>query len=199
MNKLELNRRRFIKGVGAIAILLQVPLWQSCQQQDPVFKGILPKKQQKILHTVLIHLFPVSKHGPDIQQLHTEYHINAYLTDSLIDPDEKKIIINGIVWIDETAHELYKTDFVLLKHSQQVKILENILQYSWGESWLSKLLTLTFESLLLDPIYKINTNETGWHWLQHQTGQPRPNSGITYPEILNRKKELIIITNLTQL
>lgn len=199
MNKPVFNRRYFIKGIGATAILLQIPFWQSCSQPEPVFKGVLPEEQQKILHSVLKHLFPKTNLSPDIEQLHTENHINAYLTDPLIDPDEQKYIINGIQWLDETAHELYKTGFVSLNHSQQIKTLENILQSSWGESWLSRLLTLTFESLLLDPIYQINTGEAGWQWLHHQPGLPRPKSGIAYPEILNRKKEQVAITDLTQL
>ncbi len=199
MKKSGCNRRHFIKGIGATAILLQVPFWQSCIQQKPVFKGILPEAQQKILHSVLNYLFPQMEGSPGIEQLHTEFHINAYLTDPLIDPDEQKYIINGIDWLNETAHELFKTGFVSLNPSQQIKTLQNISQTSWGESWLSRLLTLTFESLLLDPLYHVNTGEAGWKWLHHLPGQPRPASNIMYPEILNRKKEQIIITDLSQL
>ncbi len=199
MNKPELNRRHFIKGIGATAILWQIPLWQACKRPVPVFKGILPGTQQKILHTVLNHLFPETTESPGIEQLHTEFHINTYLTDPQIDPDEQKYIINGITWLDETSQELFKTNFLSLTYSQQIKILENILQTSWGEYWLSRLLTLTFESLLLDPVYGVNVDEAGWHWLHHQPGQPRPQSGITYPEILKRKKEHLIITGLDQL
>ena len=199
MYKPEFNRRYFIKGIGAAAILWQIPFWQSCRQVSPVFKGILPEEQQKILHAVLNRLFPKTNNGPGIEQLHTEYYINVYLTDPLIDPDEQKYIINGIKWLDKISHELYNTGFVSLNHSQQLKILQNILQTSWGESWLSRLLTLIFESLLLDPIYNVNTGEVGWQWLHHLAGAPRPNPDISYPKILDRKKEQVIITHINQL
>ncbi len=193
------TRRKFLKGLGATAILWQIPFWQSCQQPAPVINGILPETKQKILHTVLNHLFPPTEQSPGIEQLNTIHHINVYLSDPLIDPDEQKYIINGTGWLDETSHEIFKTGFLSLNHSQQVKILKNILKTSWGESWLSRLLTLTFESLLLDPLYQVNINEAGWQWLHHIPGKPRPQKNISYPEILNRKKELTVITDLNQL
>ena len=192
------GRRQFIKGIGATAVLVQIPFWQSCKQ--PVaFHGILRENQQKILHQVLNLLFPKSNNSPDIEQIHAEFHINRYLSDPLIDPDEQKYVINGVQWLNETSQEVFKTGFLSLNEKQQYKTLQNILKTSWGESWLSKLLTLTFESLLLDPLYQVNTGEVGWHWLHHQPGQPRPTSEIVYPKILNRKKEQVIITNLNQL
>ena len=198
MKHQTIGRRQFIKGIGAAAVLWQMPLWQSCKQ-PVVFHGVLPENQQKILHQVLNFLFPASNNSPNIEQINAELHINNYLTDPLVDPDEQKYVINGIQWLDETAQELFKTGFLSLNHTQQLTTLQNILKTSWGESWLSKLLTLTFESLLLDPLYQVNTGEIGWQWLHHQPGQPRPNAGIAYPEILNRKKEQVIITHLDQL
>ncbi len=197
MKYLLTKRRQFIKGIGATAVLVQIPFWQSCKQ--PVFQGILPENQQKILHQILNLLFPASNSSPGIEQINAEFHINSYLTDPLIDPDEQKNVINGIQWLNETAQETFKTGFLSLNETQQNEILQNILKTSWGESWLSKLLTLTFESLLLDPLYQINTGEVGWYWLHHQPGQPRPKSEIAYPEILSRKKEQVIITHLNQL
>ena len=199
MNKVNFNRRYFIKGIGATAILWQIPFLQSCRQNTSNVKKILSQDQQKILHKVLTLIFPKTNQSPGIEQLHTEYHINVYLSDPLIDPDEQKYIINGIQWLNETAHELFKSDFVSLQKSQQSQTLQNIVKTSWGESWLSKLLTLTFESLLLDPLYQVNTGGSGWQWLHHRAGQPRPIREISYPEILERKKEKIIITGLDQL
>ena len=198
MKHLLTGRRQFIKAIGATAVLVQIPFWQSCKQ-PVVFQGILPDNQQKILYQVLNFLFPESNNSPNIEQIHAEFHINSYLTDPFIDPDEQKYVINGIQWLEETAQELFKTGFLSLNQTQQLTTLQNIIKTSWGESWLSKLLTLTFEALLLDPLYQVNTGEVGWHWLHHQPGRPRPKPGIAYPEILNRKKEQVIITHLDQL
>ena len=198
MKHLLTGRRQFIKGIGATAVLVQIPFWQSCKQPE-VFHGVLPVNQQKMLHQVLHFLFPASNNSPGIEQINAEFHINNYLTDPLIDSDEQKYVINGIQWLNESAQELSKAGFLSLNQTQQLTTLQNIIKTSWGESWLSKLLTLTFEALLLDPLYQVNTGEAGWKWLQHQPGQPRPKPGIAYPEILNRKKEQVIITHLDQL
>ncbi len=198
MNPSQTNRRIFIKGLGATAILIQIPFWQACQSNTSS-KGVLPRPQQALLHAVLKILFPPVNHTPDINQINAEYHINRYLTNPLIDPGEQQFIINGIDWLNETAHEDFHKDFVKLKIKDQQQLIQKITGESWGESWLSKLLTLTFESLLLDPIYQVNLKETGWQWLHHQPGLPRPNKQNNYPVILKRKKEIIAITRLDQL
>jgi len=198
MKSFYFNRRHFIKGLGATALLLPIPLGQSCRQQS-VYNGVLPIEKQKILHQTLELIFPPIKNSPNIKQINVEFHINNYLTDPLIDPDEQTFLTNGIQWLDESAQEDLFKSFLDLNKSQQIKLIEHVLKTSWGESWLSKLLTLTFEALLLDPLYHINIDEIGWRWLHHQPGQPRPKPEITYPEILNRKKEQVIITNLNQL
>ncbi len=198
MKSFYFNRRHFIKGLGATALLLPIPLAQSCRQQS-VYNGVLPREKQKILHQTLNLIFPPTENSPNIEQINVEFHINNYLTDPLIDPDEQTFLIHGIQWLDESAHEDFSKSYLDLNQSQQIKQIEHILNTSWGESWLSKLLTLTFEALLLDPLYRVNTNEIGWQWLHHQPGSPRPKPKIAYPEILNRKREQMIITNLNQL
>jgi gluconate 2-dehydrogenase gamma chain len=192
------NRRSFIKGLGATGILLNMPLWQACRQQK-FFNGVLSEDQQKTLYEVLVILFPPFQNSPTIDQINTLWHINQYLTDQNIDPDEQAFILNGIKWTDEAAVEQYKLTFNELKGDEKNQIIQYLLEKSWGESWLSRLLTLTFESLLLDPIYKVNLDEVGWQWLQHQPGIPRPNSQNAYPQILKRKQEQITITSVDQL
>jgi len=192
------NRRFFIKSVGAGVLLTQLPLLNACHFENTAQTDKIDKNQ-KIFYDTLNILFPKYKNSPAVDQLNTLTHIQNYLSDNNIDPDEQKFLINGINWLNETADENYKKAFSQLSSSRQKEIITQIVKQSWGESWLSKLLTLTFESLLLDPIYDINIKETGWHWLHHQPGQPRPQKRNQYPIILDRKKENIIITDLKQL
>jgi len=195
---MQYNRRFFIKSVGASVLLAQLPLMSACHFENTLQTNKIDKKQ-RIFYDTLNILFPKYKNTPTIDRLNTLNHIQNYLSDKNIDPDEQKFLTNGIGWLDKTAQEDYKKAFLELSSKQKQDIISKILKESWGESWLSKLLTLTFESLLLDPVYEINTNEAGWQWLHHQPGQPRPNKTNQYPKILDRKKENIIITNLKQL
>jgi len=175
--------------------LTQTPFWLACQS-----------KNNEINHSItdvvflanLEILFP-EKSGPGIKDINTLAHIHSYLKDKNIDPNEQDFLIKGTVWVQETAIEIFDKPYQSLPKNEQKKIIEKILKTNWGESWLSKLLTLNFEALLLDPIYNVNLNEVGWKWLQHKPGIPRPNHKNKYPEILNRKNEDTIITNLNQL
>ena len=190
------NRRHFIKAVGATAVLLQIPFWQACT--EPVYNDVLPRQDRETIYRVFNILFPPEPH-PGIEQINAMYYLNNYLSDKRIDADEQRFIKNGSQWLNETAQENFQTDFLTLSADKQQLIIRQITEESWGESWLSKLLTLIFEALLLDPIYDVNTDEAGWKWLQHIPGIPRPNNKNKYPEILHRKHENSIITSLNQL
>ncbi len=195
--KTKPNRRTFLKGLGATWLMAQMPVWQSCNEVSPA--PVLNEQQLLILKQSLHILFPPYKQTPLIEDLNTVQHILFYLSDPNIDPDEQKFVIDGINWLNETAQENQQKNFTALDKNSQQKIISQIKQENWGEAWLSKLLTLTFESLLLDPLYHVNIDETGWKWLHHHPGLPRPKHHNKYPLILNRKKENIIITQLDQL
>ncbi len=190
------TRRQFIKGVGASVILSQIPFLFSCQNQDNTV--VLSTGETQTIQQVLNILFPSSP-GPGIKDIKVIRLINNYLSDPNIHPDKQKSIINGIHWTNEISQNKYKADFNRINLEKQEKIVKRILQKPWGELWISKLLTLTFEALLLDPVYGINTHEIGWKYLHHTPGKPRPNMQNKYPQILNRKKENIIITSIEQL
>ena len=198
MNQPSLNRRLFIKAIGATFVLSQIPLCQSCQT-GLTDENVLTKKQQFSLQKVLDILFTPEPQTPSIAQINTLDHINRYLIDKNIDPDEQEFVINGLQWLDEAANEKHQKNFLSLSDIKQKEIISMIQKESWGETWLSKLLTLTFESLLLDTIYNVNFRETGWQWLHHQPGLPRPNKQNAYPVILKRKNTNEIITELSLL
>ncbi len=194
----KFNRRNFLKAFGATWLIAQLPLWQSCKETN-LFEGYLTSNQTKILQQTLLILFPSYKNSPTPSILKTPQHILNYLKDPYIDPDEKKFLINGTNWLNEIAQEIKKQNFWTLSINEQTELVYHIKKKNWGESWLSKILTLTFESLLLDPIYDVNIKEKGWKWLHHTPGIPRPDANNKYTSILKRKKENVIITRLDQL
>ena len=194
------NRRYFLKTIGAFSVYLQFPLLvDSCtRKQKPVFQGVLPADEQKIIRTVFEILFPADTF-PGIDDINAEKHLDNYLKDNNIDTAEQQYIQNGIQWTNETAQENYQQQFNDLPVLEQEKVFLQILNTPRGETWLSKLLSLIFEALLLDPVYEVNTGETGWKWLGHIPGKPRPDNNNKYPEILKRKSENTVITGIEQL
>jgi len=198
MNPVSMHRRRFIKAIGATVVLIHLPVYQSCQSKITQ-ESILSETEQLTLQKVLDILFPPEPQTPSTSQINSPEHINRYLNDPNIDPDEQQFVMDGLQWLDETATEKHQKKFLALSPANQIEIISIIQKESWGASWLSKLLTLTFESLLLDPIYKVNIREIGWQWLHHQPGLPRPVKQNAYPIILERKNTNEIITGLNLL
>ncbi len=191
------SRRNFIKGLCATGILIQTPLFTACQNEH-AYTPVLSFNHQEIAKSFFQILFP-DKLAPGYEKINALFHLNMVLTDPLADPDETEYLKNGFKWTNETAQETYKKDFIHLNAEQKVHIFDNVWKTSWGESWLSRLLTIIFEALLIDPIYEVNLNEAGWKWLHHTPGLPRPNDRIIYPLILERKKESKPITHINQL
>jgi hypothetical protein len=193
------NRRVFIKKVLALGMFVQVPSWYSCDSDSVSsdFK-ILTKKQQDIFSLVMEILFPYSD-GVNVKQLKTLRYLDFVLFDDNYDVDEQSYLLDGVTKLEQLSVKKTNKSFLELSGNDQKKMIEIISGISWGEYWLSRLLTIIFESLLLDPIYNVNVNKIGWHWLQHKNGLPRPNSTNKYNIILKRKNENFTVSKLSQL
>ncbi len=174
-------RRIFIKQIIATGIISQFPFLYSCKE-EPIDE-VLTKNQRNTLLPIMKFLFDTPS-TPSISDINAYSHLNDILADPFYDIDEKKYLINGITWINETAQEQYKKEFHRLKQIEKQNIFNQIALLDWGTSWLSKILTIIFEALLIDPIYEVNTNKIGWKWLNHIPGIPRPNKKNAYPNIL---------------
>lgn len=178
-------RRIFIKQIIATGIISQFPFLYSCQE-EPISE-ILTKNQRNTLVPIMKFLFNAPT-SPSISDINAYSHLNDVLTDPFYDTDEKKYLVSGITWTNETAQEQYKKEFYQLNQTEKQDIFNQIRLADWGSYWLSKILTIIFEALLIDPIYLVNNHKIGWKWLHHTPGSPRPNKKNTYQKILTLKE-----------
>jgi hypothetical protein len=180
----KLNRRHFLLGMVAISATAIIPPIISCSP-IPIhdIHKQLTDKDFNTLIAVQNHLFPTSKDSPGAKDVHAGQYFTWVLTDPDKDPDSIEQMRNGIRWTHETAMETYKEEFIDLNFEEKENVLQIMSNEGWGENWLSVVLTLIFEALLSDPIYGSNTNESGWKWLDHTTGIPRPTKDNTYHPI----------------
>lgn len=178
------SRRAFLKKLGYIGVAAQVGLLYACNDQQTIVLPIdfspLSEKQAKILAYTLEILFPEDSSGPSVQQLNSLEYIIWNLKDENRDTDANEYLLKGIKWVEETAQEEKQQSFLALKDTDKESIIDFIAKKSWGEDWLSAVLTLIFESLVYDPIYHVNKKQAGWHWLNHQAGIPRPTEKTKY-------------------
>lgn len=119
-------------------------------------------------------LFPGGAAAPSAELLHALDYLGGVLRDPMIDDDEKRFIENGARWLNESAEKEFDRPYYRLNPEQRQQVLERIADRSWGDNWIWTIFSYFFEALLGDPVYGINTHQSGWHWLHHEPGYPRP-------------------------
>lgn len=185
----KINRRSFTKSLLAAGLITQIPLFTSFKAfpSSIPYKtktDLLSSEQMEIVREVQQFLFPNDGNGPGAVQLKADEYLIWVLSDPRKDPADTKYIIDGIGWVAETADEEYEKPFKQLNATEKEDLLAFIAKEAWGSSWLSIILTYIFEALIADPQYGGNTNESGWKWLNHYPGNPRPTETLLYGNIL---------------
>jgi len=126
------------------------------------------------LGAVLDTLFPGGEGVPSPAFLHAFEYIGGVFEDPFVSETDKTFLKNGVGWIDEAAEERYGKPFYALSWSHRENVLREVAKTAWGDGWVWSIFSFTFEALLGDPVYGINTRESGWRWLGHESGYPRP-------------------------
>ena len=182
-----LSRSKFLKTLVLSGVALQMPWLQSCSVDEVIDDtNPLTLKQYKTIRSVQDILFPEDGNGPGAREINATEYLCWVLRDPLLDPNEGTYIIERIDKLDELAVKEKGDSFFNLYESDQLDLIERISSESWGKKWLSRLLTLIFEALLLDPVYGGNVKGASWEWLKHDPGLPRPTKELIYPEIFKK-------------
>ena len=185
----EASRRSFLKNSIAIGALAQMSFLQGCINKETDATTVLNKKQLEIATLVQQILFPKEANSPGAKDFNAAKYLLWVLTDKRIPKDEKQYIVNGLKWVNETAQEENSSSFLKLSKNEQVQVIDTISNTSWGENWLSVMLTFIIEAMISDPIYGFNKDGIGTKWLGHQVGYPRPTKENRYDEIFDTLSE----------
>lgn len=182
-----MSRRRFLGYLAAGFSLSQLPVWVSCQRTESQERSskLLPS-ELLLIQYVQEFLFPNDGLGPGARDINAHGYLQWILTDDNYDADERAYIRRGMGWTDETALETAGNSFISLDSGGRQKVLLAIYAEDWGVFWFSLLLNLILEALLADPIYGCNLEQTGWKWLNHNPGEPRPAEALKYGVYLNK-------------
>ena len=180
--KITVTRRAFITNLSITGTVLAFTLY-SCKnffRSKKTSELVYGDKEKSILNAVLLHLFPSEPEGPGASELKAGNYLSWIINDPNIALYKKELLISGIHWAEETAIERFQQSFVALSKDQKEETLRDLENYSNGRRWLSSVLNYILEALLGDPIYGSNTNESGWKWLGHIPGYPRPREEQKY-------------------
>ena len=163
-----LSRRIFLKNSFLSSVILLT-------YGSELFAAITP------MHTISIvqkDLFPSTGLVPSSKYINANFYLNKILTHSRVTLEDKIFIRDGVKWLNEEAVTKYKKVYVRLSKKQRQKVLKDVADSDWGESWLATIMTYLLEAMLGDPIYGGNKSEIGWKWLNHKGGLPRPTKAL---------------------
>jgi hypothetical protein len=116
------------------------------------------------------HLFPKGASLPSASLVRSTDFLFTTMKHSSFDKDIRAFVLEG-------AKELETREngkFVAMNNTQKEKALREYEDTRYGRSWLSRMMTLTMEGMLCDPIYGSNIKGVGWKSVGHTAPFPRP-------------------------
>ncbi|SFV58714.1 Tat (Twin-arginine translocation) pathway signal sequence domain protein [hydrothermal vent metagenome] len=158
-----MQRRFFLSmcGVGATTMLMAT---------ERVSRDVLPKDISDVIRKVQRHMFPPDSLLPSADSSQITLFLEETLSHQTFDRDIRRFVING-------AKELQEREggrFLTYGDAQIEKALRSYEESSYGSNWLDRIMILSLEGLLSDPIYGGNAKESGWKALSTRGGDPRP-------------------------
>lgn len=162
------SRRVFLKNSFLTSVI-----FLTCSGE--LFGAVTP---MQMISLVQKDLFPDTANTPKSDDINASYYLNKILNHSRVTEQDKDFIRSGVKWLNEECVQKYKKVYTKLSASERQNILQEISQSGWGDSWLRTIMTYLLEAMLGDPIYGGNKNQSGWKWLNHKSGLPRPIKAI---------------------
>ena len=128
------------------------------------------KEVKSTIAAVQAHMFPRESKLPSAEEMNVIEFLFDTLTHKSFDKDIRAFVTEG-------AQEFISREkglFLSMSVDEKEKALRAYEETNYGDSWLSRIMTLTIEGLFSDPIYGANVKESGWKALNTFGGQPRP-------------------------
>lgn len=179
--KQQEGRRTFIKQLALAGFAVQFGSILSCTSDGawpkaPELTNLTPQDIYVIAKIQSI-LFPSDGNGPDCDELHSMQHVIWTLS---IEKDLEEKYKSDLEAFQLMWKEHLNIDYRDADEQTWKSFVSIASQHSNTKIWISWNLNLILESLSLDPIYGVNSNESGWKWLEHQPGYPRPNNDTKF-------------------
>jgi len=162
-----MNRRVFISFstfIGVSSLL---------HSTNPIVtKAELSKDIFNIINSVQEHFFPENSQLPSAREFRAVEFLNDTIFHKTFDKDIREFVISGAK--DFISQENGK--FINYSYEEKEIALRKFENSTKGSQWLSRIMILSMEALLSDPIYGGNYKESGWKALDTKGGEPRPES-----------------------
>ncbi len=164
-----MDRRRFI-GACAVAGASTALTASAMTASNKKREAGLPKETYLLIEAVQKHMFPEGNVIPAAGEFHATEFLSQTVMHPTFDKDIRKFVIEGA----EELQSREKQKFLSYGERQKEKALRAYEDTEYGSGWLDRIMLLSLEGLLSDPIYSGNFRESGWKSLATRGGDPRP-------------------------
>jgi len=174
--------------IGGIS--LQLPFVFSCNSSNLNIVQINIEDKYYQIDTLLLKeiadiLFPKTSISPSASELKADIYYLWNLNDTNLKARKRHYLASNLSRIDNYCKENYKNSFIKLSKTKKESAIKEISLETWGENYLSSLLTIIIEAMFANQIYGSNPENIGRNWLNFKGGYPQPTINNRYPEILN--------------
>jgi len=163
---MRIERRAFLAGVSVTGAALCLPQRSdAADKPDKALEAVVP-----VIAAVQRHMFPKGGRLPDAEAMRMSRFLRETVSHPTYDRDIRAFVIDG-------AKELMlreKGKLLSYDHNGMETALRSYETTDYGSNWLSRIMILSLEALLGDPVYSSNVGEAGWRAVQSFGGQPRP-------------------------
>lgn len=179
MSTTKINRKSFLGLLGWGLVAMHVPL-QACKQRLQPKATEWTEQELSTLNKVLLHLWPAHQNAPSVEICNSLEYLQNVLKDKYLHSLVRKALRNGPHWVEEIAEKKFSLPFQELNSDDKEEVLRHLETKSSGKRFLKNIIRYHFEALLGDPEYSINKEKSGWKWLNHVPGYPRPTQSQIY-------------------
>ncbi len=179
------DRRTFMKQVSALLALSAITpvVLQAKTDQQSTLTTEWREDPWWTLYEVQEHLFPHAEDSPGAKDLQATLYLKRELADPRVSRKEADFIVKGVEWLNDMAMKTQSARFVDLDYKKREAVLRQIEKSKEGQRWISLVIYYVIEALLTDPIYGGNLDGSGWKWLSHHAGFPRPTEDKIYSKL----------------
>lgn len=184
----EFNRRNWLKITVLGLVAVQLPWLVSCDDNSSSEvildgKGILTEEEIKFIFELQNSLVPKDGNGPSANDVNAHNYFVWTLSGKNIPQEDRTYFIEKTQEFMMLCEAQFLRKFTNLSSQEKTSFIDKNIQSGWTRTYISRMITVIFEAILLDPVYDVNPNEIGWNWLQHSPGMPRPTLETKFPEI----------------
>jgi hypothetical protein len=159
------RKRRFFLWLGAI-----LPLASSLNAKEPIPWHKEFEQLQPLIEAVQQHLFPSNGTLPSAKEMKSGAFLFDTMAHSSFDRDIRAFVLEGAKEFETQT----KGSFIAMSHDAKEEALRAYEKRRDGKAWISRLMIITIEGLLGDPIYGSNIDQKGWKALGVTPNLPQP-------------------------